>query len=148
MRPRFTMCRSRLYPHVTYLAERVGDAVRLAEKSGRPNVGVTFNLCHWLRTDGADSMEARPETGHAAVVAGDHQWRRSRWQAWIQPLDSGNFDVGALFARIAAPRLPWPDRLQGWNVANQYQIEPAQNLKRSIEAWKRLVQPATLPPSR
>jgi len=30
---------------------------RLAEKSGRPERGVTFNLCHWLRTDGADSME-------------------------------------------------------------------------------------------
>ena len=40
-----------LYPHVSNWIERIEDAVRVAEKVDRPNVGVMFNLCHWLRVD-------------------------------------------------------------------------------------------------
>lgn len=35
-----------LYPHHAFWLERVEDAVRLVDKVDRPNVGVTFNLCH------------------------------------------------------------------------------------------------------
>ncbi|MCX7048558.1 MAG: TIM barrel protein, partial [Candidatus Sumerlaeota bacterium] len=38
-----------LYPHAGDWIERVEDAVRVAKKAERKNVGVTFNLCHWLR---------------------------------------------------------------------------------------------------
>ena len=31
--------------------ERIEDAVRVADKVDRPNVGVMFNLCHWLRVN-------------------------------------------------------------------------------------------------
>jgi sugar phosphate isomerase/epimerase len=137
-----------LYPHLAYLAERVGDAVRLAEKSGRPNVGVTFNLCHWLRTDGADSMERVLKLAISRLSLVTINGADRDGKAWIQPLDSGTFDVGALLRELQRLGYRGPIGLQGWNVANQYQIEPAQNLKRSMEAWKRLVQPAILPPSR
>ena len=40
-----------LYPHVGNWIERIEDSVRVAEKVDRPNVGVMFNLCHWLRVD-------------------------------------------------------------------------------------------------
>lgn len=38
-----------LYPHSFMWMERIEDAVRLANKVDHPNVGVMFNLCHWLR---------------------------------------------------------------------------------------------------
>src|ERR1035437_9166979 len=38
-----------LYPHSSDWMERIEDAVRVADKVDRPNVGVMFNLCHWLR---------------------------------------------------------------------------------------------------
>src|ERR1017187_10555861 len=38
-----------LYPHSYMWMERIEDAVRVADKVDRPNVGVMFNLCHWLR---------------------------------------------------------------------------------------------------
>lgn len=127
-----------LYPHVMYLAERVGDVVRLAEKSERKNVGVTFNLCHWLRTDGAGSMErvlklAIPRLSVVTINGADRDGKE-----WIQPLDSGNFDVAALLRELQRLGYRGPIGLQGWNVANRYKIEPAENLKRSIGAWKKL----------
>src|SRR4051812_45334600 len=41
-----------LYPHAGSWLERVDDADRLVKKLNRPNVGVTFNLCHWLKVEG------------------------------------------------------------------------------------------------
>ena len=40
-----------LYPHQGSWIERIEDSVRVAEKVDRANVGVMFNLCHWLRVD-------------------------------------------------------------------------------------------------
>ena len=40
-----------LYPHTSNWIERIEDAVRVADQVDRPNVGVMFNLCHWLRVD-------------------------------------------------------------------------------------------------
>jgi len=36
-----------IYPHTGFWVERVEDAVRVAAKVALPNVGATFNLCHW-----------------------------------------------------------------------------------------------------
>ncbi|TVS14299.1 MAG: hypothetical protein EA424_19935 [Planctomycetaceae bacterium] len=46
-----------LYPHVGDWVERIGDAVRVARKVDRPNLGAMFNLCHWLRVEYPDSLE-------------------------------------------------------------------------------------------
>ena len=38
-----------LYPHTDFWLERIEDCVRVADQVDRPDVGVMFNLCHWLR---------------------------------------------------------------------------------------------------
>ena len=43
-----------LYPHTGFYVQRVEDCVRLADKVNLENLGVTFNLCHWLMVDGKD----------------------------------------------------------------------------------------------
>ena len=48
-----------LYPHKGSYVERVEDAVRLAKKVDRKNVGVSFNLCHFLWVDDAQNLERR-----------------------------------------------------------------------------------------
>jgi sugar phosphate isomerase/epimerase len=40
-----------IYPHVNIWCERVDHAARIAERCNRDNLGVCFNLFHWLRTD-------------------------------------------------------------------------------------------------
>ena len=87
-----------LYPHFGNLVERVADAVRIAEKTGRKNVGVTFNLCHWLRTDGPDIAGARSETRDAAADAGDHQRRRPQRERL------GTVDPASRSGRLQYPR--------------------------------------------
>ena len=37
-----------LYPHAGFWVERTDHAVQLAKRVNRPNVGVSFNLCHFL----------------------------------------------------------------------------------------------------
>jgi sugar phosphate isomerase/epimerase len=128
-----------LYPHFGNLIERVDDAVRIAEKTGRHNVGVTFNLCHWLRTDGPDSMAralklALPRLSLVTINGADRNGKD--WGRLIQPLDRGDFDIGALLAELKRLGYRGPIGLQGYDVANHLGIEPGENLCRSMSAWR------------
>lgn len=131
-----------LYPHVGSLTERVSDVVRIADKAGRANVGVTFNLCHWLRTDGPDSMERTlksvlPRLSLVTINGADRDGKD--WVRLIQPLDSGTFDVAAFLGALHGLGYRGPIGLQGYAVAINAKIAPAENLARSMAAWKKLV---------
>jgi sugar phosphate isomerase/epimerase len=131
-----------LYPHIGALLERTADAVRIAEAAARKNVGVTLNLCHWLRADGASSMEtvmkaALPWLTMVTINGTDREAKE-----WIQPLDSGDFDVGAFLGALCQLGYRGPIGLQGYAVATTYHIQPVENLRRSMDAWKRLARPA------
>ncbi len=45
---------NRVVPTHSFWLERFEDSVRIAEKVNRQSVGVTFNLCHWLKVEGAE----------------------------------------------------------------------------------------------
>ncbi len=131
-----------LYPHFGNLMQRVEDAVRIAKKCDRPNVGVTFNLCHWLRTDGPNNMSqvlalARPYLSLVTINGADSDGKD--WHQLIQPLDQGTFPVAALLQELRRLNYRGPIGLQGYDVANSFEIDPAENLRRSMAAWKKLV---------
>jgi len=130
-----------LYPHYGNLIERVEDAVRIAKKAGRPNVGVTFNLCHWLRTDGSQSLSAvlRLAMPHLSLVTINGADRNGKdWGQLIQPLDRGDFDLGGLLAELRRLGYHGPIGLQGYGVAEHLGTEPAENLRRSMAAWRKI----------
>jgi len=54
----------------------------------------------------------------------------------IQPLDRGDFDVRELLAELQRLGYRGPIGLQGYDVANHLGIEPAENLRRSMAAWR------------
>src|SRR5512146_2265859 len=84
-----------LYPHTGLFVQSVEDAVRLAEKVNRKNVGVTFNLCHWLMVDGKDlaaSLKAAQPYLFCVTINGADAGGTS-WKELIQPLDRGTYDV-------------------------------------------------------
>lgn len=41
-----------VYNHVDHWTERIPFALEVAKRVDRPNVGVNFNLCHWLKVEG------------------------------------------------------------------------------------------------
>jgi sugar phosphate isomerase/epimerase len=126
-----------LYPHAGFYVQRVEDAVRVADKVDRPNVGVTFNLCHWLKLDKPSSMKrllelARPRLFLVTINGADSDGQN--WDRLIQPLDSGSFDVGSLLKALKDLGYTGPIGLQCYGVPG----DKHENLKRSIEAWRKL----------
>ncbi|MCX7010017.1 MAG: TIM barrel protein [Kiritimatiellaeota bacterium] len=125
-----------LYPHTAQYAQRVEDCVRLIEKVGRKNLGVTFNLCHWLKVDGKDLAAtlkcAAPHLLCVTVSGADKDG--TDWKKLIQPLDVGTYDVLPLLQALKAQNFSGPVGLQHFGIKG----EVAVNLKHSMDGWKKL----------
>jgi len=121
-----------LYPHVNDWMERVGDAVRVAEKVNRRNVGVTFNLFHWLRVEGEENMEQLMELvmPYLFVVTINGTSREGS----IETLDKREFDVYKFLKKLNELGYTGPIGLQGWGIGGDVH----ENLKRSMKAWRKL----------
>ncbi|MEO1844215.1 MAG: family 16 glycoside hydrolase [Akkermansiaceae bacterium] len=125
-----------LYPHAGAYADRIEDCVRLASAVDRKNLGVTFNLCHWLKVDGTNLEErlkdALPHlfvvTVNGANVGG------KGWSTLIQPLDRGSFDVARVLRLLDKMEFKGLIGLQHYGVGG-----PArEKLARSMEGWRTL----------
>jgi sugar phosphate isomerase/epimerase len=120
-----------LYPHSDFWLERIDDAVRLAQKANRRNVGVTFNLYHWLRTDSPENMNSAIKRAmpylFVATVNGTIP------SGSIETLDKGTFDVYSFLKVIRQEGFTGPIGLQGYGIGGDVR----DNLSRSISAWRR-----------
>ena len=63
-----------IYPHAGFYIDTLGDAVRIAEKAERKNVGVMFNLCHFLKVEPESDLKETLQNAQpylrASVFAG------------------------------------------------------------------------------
>jgi len=126
-----------LYPHHGFWVERVEDAVRVAKKVDRKNVGVTFNLCHWLRVNDESRMEsliksAMPHLFVVSINGADSGGKD--WKQLIQTLDRGSFDMSRFLKTLEDAGYTGPIGLQGYGMGG----DAYDNLKRSIGAWRKL----------
>ena len=64
------------------------------------------------------------------------------WGQLIQPLDRGDFDIPALLSELRRLGYRGPIGLQGYDVANKFHIEPSENLRRSMAAWREYAKPS------
>lgn len=123
-----------LYPHVGFYVARVEDAVRIADQVDRPSVGVTFNLCHWLKQDGPTGMDERlqlalPRLFLVTINGADPE---GNWDRVIQTLDRGTFDVYGLLKTLKRLDYTGPIGLQCYAIPG----DKRDNLVRSMQAWR------------
>jgi len=123
-----------LYPHVGLYVGTIQDAVRVTKLAARPNVGVTFNLAHFLAANDEPNLdlrlqEAMPYLEMVSINGADHE---GDWSRLIQPLDSGEFDVYALVKKVTRMGYKGPFGLQCYQVPGDIE----ENLKRSMAAWR------------
>jgi sugar phosphate isomerase/epimerase len=124
-----------LYPHYGFYLARFRDVVRVAERVGRSNVGVTFNLCHELRS-GFDAQfaqlldQAMPRLYGVTINGADRQGRD--WDTLIQPLGRGDYDVTELVRTITKAGYRGPFGIQCYGLKG----DPGVYLKQSMAAWR------------
>ena len=128
-----------LYPHVESWVERIEDSIRVADKVDRPNVGVMFNLCHWLRVDKSRDYrpllkKAMPRLWAISINGADEQDPKPGWEHYIQPLGQGNFDLGAFLATLHELGYKGPIGLQCYGIGG----DTREHLAKSMEAWQKL----------
>ncbi|HID22649.1 MAG TPA: sugar phosphate isomerase/epimerase [Planctomycetaceae bacterium] len=131
-----------LYHHVNQWVERIGDAVRIAKKVARPNVGVMFNLCHFLRVERDESLRRalRDAMPYLLCVSINGADRAEEIQAgrgrMIRPLGEGTFDVCSLLRTLREFGYGGPIGLQCWGLRG----DARGHLTQSICAWRSMQQ--------
>ena len=125
-----------IYNHVGDWTERVSFALEVVKKVDRANVGVNFNLCHWLMVEGR--RDYRPLIrGNASKIfnvticgaqVGSKTWRHGL----IQPLDCGDFDNRQLLATLREAGYQGPVGLMCESIPDDLQ----EHLARSMKLWR------------
>ncbi|MCU0787690.1 MAG: sugar phosphate isomerase/epimerase [Verrucomicrobia bacterium] len=125
-----------LYPHRGDHVETTEDALRIVEQVGRPNVGVTFNLCHELMAGNEQRLETilRTSASKLYMVTINGADPGTNVEQTIQVLGEGRVDVLKLLKVLDAEGYLGPIGLQCYNVKGDMK----ENLTRSMEAWKQM----------
>ncbi len=128
-----------IYPHTGNWVCRVDHAVRLAKLVDRPNFGVIFNLCHWLKNEDSGHLRetlksALPYLFVVTLNGANPAGRNDRgWQRLIQPLDCGTFDVKSLLQVLNDLGYKGPIGLMCWAITG----DAKDHLQRSMSQWRR-----------
>ena len=116
--------------------------LRVANAVDDPDLGVTFNLCHWLKVEGSERdpvpviKAALPRLNFITINGADGgDTRKLGWDKLIQPLGRGTFDVKTFVANARTAGYRGPFGFQGYAI----KMDPKALLKETMEAWKGMV---------
>lgn len=136
-----------LYPHTWFWLETVEDAIRVAEKVNRPNLGMAFNLPHFLATQyyGGENpnknlqiwaQKARPYVFALSINGADYPPASADpgkvWESFIKPLGEGNYDTYAFLKTFWDMGFTGPVGLQCYNIKQEKPL----HLKKSVHTWQ------------
>lgn len=127
-----------IYPHHNFAIETMPQAIELVEKVNHPNLGIMFNLCHFLKNEKAEDLEAiLQKTGDKlfAVSTCGADTDGKDWKTLIQPLNQGSFPQRRLLSLLKGVGYAGPVSLQCFNVPG----DKKENLQNSMRAWRELV---------
>lgn len=132
-----------LYPHARFWLETVPHSIDLVKAVKRPNIGLTFNLVHWLALTKPEDekqlksllKQAKPYLYAVSLNGATNNEEDKTNQAWtklIQPLGQGTFDTRALVRMLREINFKGPIGLQCYNIKG----DKRDNLQTSITAWR------------
>ncbi len=132
-----------IYPHVFFYVERTDHALELAKKTGRENVGLTFNLCHWLATTGPagratlrKDLEGMLPYLKMITICGANDvlsQKKNIWDDYILPLGSGSFDTYGLVKYVLKDlKFKGPVGVQCYNIKGDKQAL----VQNTLAVWK------------
>jgi hydroxypyruvate isomerase len=127
-----------LYPHFGNAVATMSQASEVIENVNHPNLGVMFNLCHFLKSEKAEDLEsvllqAKPHLFSVSINGADGDG--TNWDTLIQPLDKGNFPQQRLLGVLKKMQYKGPVCLQCFALKG----DKKSNLKKSIDAWEKLL---------
>ncbi|MCK5442212.1 MAG: sugar phosphate isomerase/epimerase [Maribacter sp.] len=133
-----------LYPHINFWIECAEDAIRVSKKVNRRNLGMTFNLCHFLahsHREKLDPLEKFPELAKQSIPylfaisfngADIKPTSENIWKSFIQPLGDGNYDTYAYLKTFLDLGFKGPVGLQTYGIQQPSNL----HLKKSIATWQ------------
>jgi len=130
-----------LYPHTAQYLEHFEDVVQMADRLNHPNIGITFNLCHWLKVEGSERdpapllQAARARLMFVTLNGADSgDTKTMAWTRLILPLGEGSYDVGAFLRKVRAAGFTGPIGFQGYGIKEP----PREVLAKTMAAWQRM----------
>ncbi|GAB4128892.1 MAG: hypothetical protein Kow0040_04190 [Thermogutta sp.] len=128
-----------VYPHVGNRIPTIESALAVTKAADRPNLGVCFNLCHYLKQHSPDGIReairtARPLLKAVTINGSDTGDTQSmNWDRLIQPLGRGSFDVAGMMHFLERDlSYGGPVYVQLYNI----QTPAEQLLEATLAAWK------------
>jgi len=129
-----------LYPHVGFKTNTAAECERLRKLAERPNLGISFNLCHFICQEDSTGLEAtlKAVAPHLKIVqihgADELPPGNPDWPRLVQPLGQGGFDISRVMRTLDEIGYQGPVNLQSYSI----KLPAAQHLAASMEAWKNL----------
>ena len=125
-----------IYHHLNDWTESMLFALEVVKQVDRPNVGVNFNLCHWLKVDGDKDYRTVLRNNAERIFAVTINGAQTDASAWtgglIQPLDRGDFDNRELLTVLKEIGYDGPVGLMCYGIPD----DTREHLSRSINVWK------------
>ena len=114
------------------------QAMELIAQVNHPNLGVMFNLCHFLKNEKVETLELVLEKAGPRLFAVSTCGANLQGQSWgdlIKPLDEGDFPQQRLMRALKKMNFKGPVGLQCYGVRGDKRA----NLSKSLAAWNRIL---------
>ena len=127
-----------LYPHHGNAIATMPQAMEMIAQVNHPNLGVMFNLCHFLKNEKAEDLELVLEKAGPRLFAVSTCGATLGGQSWgdlIKPLDEGDFPQRRLLLALKKMNFKGPVGLQCYGVRGDKRT----NLGKSLAAWNTIL---------
>ena len=123
-----------IYPHFSNYCESIDHALKIATMAGRSNIGIVFNLCHFLKVEGQDQIKeavtrAMPYLMMVSICGADSgDTKNMDWNRLIQPLGSGSYNTYDIVKLLKDKGYNGIFGLQCYNIRVDAQVALIQSL--------------------